>query len=92
MITLTRLPKHPAEIEWENHPGRYDDVVIKHRLCTWVLPECVARHALKYNPRHLPVVIRKPDNEDYYLRWSVRRIVRGYRAFRTYFPPSPFIS
>jgi hypothetical protein len=66
-----------------------EGVVFKRYECEWLLPPEVAA-LIKYNPRHLPVVIRRMDNEDYYLRDSIRRIIHGYRGFRTYFPPSPF--
>lgn len=73
---------------WEINP-EYAEVVVKYGRLEWVLPLCVARTHLKYNPRHLPVVIREPENEDYYLRMSIRRLLNGYRVRRA--PPSPFV-
>jgi hypothetical protein len=35
-----------------------DEVVFKRHECEWILPHAVAKH-LKYNPRHLPVVIEQ---------------------------------
>lgn len=76
-------PLHPHEIEWVNHPAKFDDVVYKRGLCGWVLPLHIAEKILKYNPRHLPVIQRRPDNEDVYIRLSIRRILNGYRVYGT---------
>lgn len=75
--------------EFKRPAGTASEVIFKRHECEWVLPQAVAMH-IKYNPRHLPVVQRRPDNEDYYLRMAIRRTIRGFRALRTYFPPSPF--
>ena len=66
-----------------------DEIVFRRHMCEWLLPQSLASH-LKYNPRHLPVVRKEPDNEYYYLRMSIRRALDGYRALRTYLPPSSF--
>lgn len=82
-MQLWKLPQTQHEIDWVNRPGKFDDVVVKFKLMTWVLPEHVARHALKFNPRHLPVVQpldREMTDEAYYLYLSIRRIICGYRA------------
>lgn len=54
-------------------------VVYKRHECEWVLPENVAKH-IRYNPRHLPVVIKPPDNEYYYLRMAIARVIRGWTS------------
>lgn len=68
-----------------------NDVVFKRHYCEWILPLSAAVH-LKFNPRHLPVVIQKQEqsNEAYYLYLSMRRIINGYRVSKTEVPPSPF--
>lgn len=67
------------------------EVVIKRSNAEWIITRGVFKH-INYNKRHLPVVIGRPDNEAYYLRMSIRRILHGYRALRTFFPPSPFLN
>lgn len=72
--------------------GTANEVIFKRHECEWVLPQEVAKH-VKFNPRHLPMVInREQTNEAYYLYLSIRRILHGYRALRTFFPPSPFLN
>jgi hypothetical protein len=82
-------------ILWERNfgpqAGTVRNVIFKRHMFTWNLPQEVAQH-IKYNPRHLPVVVnREMNDEAYYLFLSIRRIINGYRALRTYFPPSPLI-
>lgn len=73
--------------------GTVDKVIVKYKYCEWILPQAVAKSHLKFNPRHLPVVIkRETTNEAHYLYLSIKRIIFGYRALRTAFPPSPFIN
>lgn len=71
--------------------GSARNVVYRRHLCEWILSQEVAKDHIKYNPRHLPVVIRKPENEDYYMRWAIARILRGWRTFRitSASPPPP---
>lgn len=53
---MSRLPFTRHEIEWVNHPAKFDDVIVKHGIMGWVLPYHTARFLLKYDPRKLPVV------------------------------------
>lgn len=52
-------------------------VVWKSRTAEWIIPRCVAVHK-KYNPRHVPVVIKEGDNEYHYLRQAIHRVRRGW--------------
>lgn len=69
----------------KNRPRRYErtdvaqEIIFKRHECEWILPLSLASH-LRFNPRHLPMVQGKPTNEDYYLKLSIRRILRGYCA------------
>lgn len=56
-----------------------DGFVFKRHECEWLLPHSLAKH-VKYNPRHLPVVIKPPDNEYYYLRMAIARVIRGWTS------------
>lgn len=60
-------------------PGGGDRIVYQRGYCCWVLPD-TARSVLdsRVNPRHLPVVIQRPTNEDYLLRLAIRRLRNGY--------------
>lgn len=73
--------------EYIRPAGTASEVVYKRHECEWLLPQEVAAQ-LKFNPRHLPMVIqiREKSNEAYYLYLSIRRIIFGYRARREQLP------
>lgn len=61
--------------------GTVQNTVFRRHLCEWVLPQEVATK-ISYNPRQLPVPIRRPSNEDYLLPLHIRHHLDAQRCLR----------
>lgn len=64
---------------WDMESHRYG-IIFKRHECSWVIPFELQKH-MKYNPRHLPVVIPQQTCEGHWLFLSIKRILHGWRAF-----------